>query len=106
MRDHSHCAGAAQHSHAHESSERRIGIAALLTGAFMLAEVAGGLISGSLAPLAGAGHMLTDFASLALAWYGFRLARRPADWKRSYGYDRFSILIAFANGLALFVIAA
>lgn len=72
----------------------------------MVAEVAGGLISGSLALLADAGHMLTDFASLALAWYGFRLAKRPADWKRTYGYDRFSILIAFANGLTLFAIAA
>src|SRR5690606_2254364 len=78
----------------------------LLTGAFMAAEVAGGLISGSLALLADAGHMLTDFASLALAWYGFRLARRPADWRRTYGYDRFSVLVAFANGLALFAIAA
>jgi cobalt-zinc-cadmium efflux system protein len=72
----------------------------------MIAELAGGAISGSLALLADAGHMLTDFASLALAWYGFRLARRPADWRRTYGYDRFSILIAFANGLALFGIAA
>jgi cobalt-zinc-cadmium efflux system protein len=72
----------------------------------MFAELAGGLISGSLALLADAGHMLTDFASLGLAWYGFRLARRPADWKRTYGYDRFSILIAFGNGLALFGIAA
>lgn len=80
-------------------------IAALLTGAFMLAEVAGGLVSGSLALLADAGHMLTDFASLALAWTGFRLARRPADWKRTYGFDRFSVLVAFVNGLALFVIA-
>jgi cobalt-zinc-cadmium efflux system protein len=94
------------HSHAHGASERRIGIAALLTGLFLLAEIAGALVSGSLALLADAGHMLTDFASLALAWYGFRLARRPADWKRSYGYDRFSILIAFANGMALFGIAA
>jgi cobalt-zinc-cadmium efflux system protein len=93
------------HSHTHGASERRIGIAALLTGLFLVAEVAGALISGSLALLADAGHMLTDFASLALAWYGFRLARRPADWKRTYGYDRFSILIAFANGLTLFGIA-
>ncbi len=72
----------------------------------MVAEIAGGLISGSLALLADAGHMLTDFASLALAWYGFRLARRPADWQRTYGYDRFTILAAFTNGLALFAIAA
>jgi cobalt-zinc-cadmium efflux system protein len=94
------------HDHARGASERRVGLAALLTGLFMFAELAGGLISGSLALLADAGHMLTDFASLGLAWYGFRLARRPADWKRTYGYDRFSILIAFGNGLALFGIAA
>ena len=49
--------------------------------------------------------MLTDFASLALAWLGFRLARRPADWRRTYGFDRFSVLVAFVNGVALFGIA-
>lgn len=101
---HAHHHGAG-HDHTHGASERSVGIAALLTGAFMLAEVAGGLVSGSLALLADAGHMLTDFASLALAWYGFRLARRPADWQRTFGYDRFSVLIAFANGLTLFAIA-
>jgi cobalt-zinc-cadmium efflux system protein len=102
------------HSHApdqaranrHDTNERRMGIAALLTGLFMGAEVAGGIISGSLALLADAGHMLTDFASLSLAWFGFRLARRSADWRRTYGFDRFQVLIAFVNGLALFVIAA
>src|SRR5690606_17794937 len=52
------------------------------------------------------GHMLTDFASLALAWLGFRLARRPADWRRTYGFDRFSVLVAFVNGIVLFGIAA
>jgi cobalt-zinc-cadmium efflux system protein len=87
-------------------SEWRLGVAALITGLFMFAEVAGGIVSGSLALIADAGHMLTDFASLSLAWFGFRLARRPADWKRTYGFDRFQILIAFVNGLALFVIAA
>jgi cobalt-zinc-cadmium efflux system protein len=50
--------------------------------------------------------MLTDFAALALAWFGFRLSRRPADWKRTYGFDRFQVLVAFANGLTLFAIAA
>lgn len=106
MHPHSHDPGHG-HNHAHGagSSERRIGLAALLTGLFMLAEVAGGLISGSLALLADAGHMMTDFAGLVLAWLGFRVARRPADWKRSYGYDRFGVLVAFANGLALFAIA-
>jgi cobalt-zinc-cadmium efflux system protein len=98
--------GTHRHSHARGASETRLGLAALLTGGFMFAEVVGGVISGSLALIADAGHMLTDFASLSLAWYGFHLSRRPADWKRTYGYDRFSILIAFANGLALFAIAA
>jgi len=100
MHDHSHPG----HSHI-PRNERRIGIAAILTGVFMLAEVAGGVISGSLALIADAGHMLTDFASLVLAWFAFRLARRPADWKRTYGFDRFAVLAAFINGLSLFVIA-
>lgn len=94
------------HAHAHGAGEQRLAVAAALTGGFMLAEVAGGVLSGSLALLADAGHMLTDLLSLSLAWYAFRLARRPADWPRSYGFDRFSILVAFANGLALFAIAA
>jgi cobalt-zinc-cadmium efflux system protein len=89
----------------HANNERRMALAALLTGGFMLAEVAGGIVAGSLALLADAGHMLTDFASLSLAWFAFRLARRPADWKRTFGFDRFQVLIAFTNGLALFVIA-
>ena len=83
-----------------------MGVAALLTGGFMLAEIVGGLFAGSLALLADAGHMLTDFASLSLAWLGFRLTRRPADWRRTYGFDRFAVLVAFVNGIALFAIAA
>ena len=103
---HGHHHGAGGHAHAHgQRNERAVGIAALLTGSFMLAEVAGGVVSGSLALLADAGHMLTDFASLVLAWFAFRLARRPADWRRTYGFDRFSVLAAFVNGLSLFVIA-
>jgi cobalt-zinc-cadmium efflux system protein len=103
---------ASEHAHSHAShdhglgSERRLGLVALLTGGFMVAEVAGGLISGSLALLADAGHMLTDFASLALAWGAARVARRPADWKRTYGFDRFSVLAAFVNGVALLAISA
>ncbi len=91
--------------HAHSNNERRIFWAAILTGSFMLAELFGGLISGSLALLADAGHMLTDFASLALAWFAFRLSRRPADWKRTFGFDRFQVLVAFINGVALVFVA-
>ena len=100
---HSHAHGFT--GHAHGANETRIAIAAVLTGAFMVAEVAGGLISGSLALIADAGHMLTDFAALGLGWFGFRLARKPGDSERTYGYDRFQVLVAFVNGLALFVIA-
>jgi cobalt-zinc-cadmium efflux system protein len=96
----------AAHSHSHHGSETRLAIAAALTGLFMVAEVVGGVISGSLALIADAGHMLTDFASLTMAWFAFRLARRPADWKRTYGFDRFQIIVAFANGLTLFFIAS
>jgi len=71
----------------------------------MIAEVIGGLVSGSLALLADAGHMMTDFAALAMAWGAFSIAKRPANWRLSYGYDRVSILVAFVNGLTLFAVA-
>jgi cobalt-zinc-cadmium efflux system protein len=115
MHPHSHAHGADHddehahshaHGHAHVANERSVALAAALTGVFMIAEIVGGLLSGSLALLADAGHMLTDFAALSLAWLGFRLARRPADWRRTYGFDRFSVLVAFVNGIALFAIAA
>lgn len=109
--DHSHTHGSHDHSHghahshAHGANERSVGLAALLTGAFMVVEVIGGVLAGSLTLIADAGHMLTDFAGLGMAWFAFRLTRRPADGKRTYGFDRFSVLVAFVNGLALFVIA-
>jgi cobalt-zinc-cadmium efflux system protein len=87
-----------------ESNERRTLIAAGLTGAFMLAELVGGLVTGSLALLADAAHMLTDFAALFLAWLAFRLSRRPADAVRTYGFDRLQILAAFANAVTLIVL--
>jgi len=103
--DHSHRHGSHDHSHAHGANEKSIAIAALLTGAFMVVEVIGGVLAGSLTLIADAGHMLTDFAGLGMAWFAFRLTRRPADGKRTYGFDRFSVLVAFVNGLALFLIA-
>lgn len=78
----------------------------LLTGGFMLAEVAGGILSGSLALLADAGHMLTDTAALALSWFAFRISRRPAEARHSYGHHRVQVLAAFINGSALIGVAA
>lgn len=93
----------AHHHHSHsKGNEGRLLKVLLLTGFFMIAEVAGGLISGSLALLADAGHMLTDTAALALAYGAFILSRKPADHKRTYGYARFQVLAAFVNGVVLF----
>ena len=83
------------------SNMRRVTIALVLTAVFMLVEVVGGIISGSLALLADAGHMLTDTMALALAAVAFRVSRRPADSRLTYGYQRFQILAAFVNGLSL-----
>ena len=93
----------AQHENT-KSNVKRVQIALLLTGAFMFVEVIGGVLSGSLALLADAGHMLTDTMALALAALAFRVSSRPADSKRSYGYQRFQILAAFVNGLTLLVV--
>ncbi|MBI1424206.1 MAG: cation diffusion facilitator family transporter [Gammaproteobacteria bacterium] len=78
--------------------------AMLLTLGFMVVEVFGGILSGSLALLADAGHMLTDTASLFIAWFAARQALRPADTLRSYGYHRMQILAAFINGIAFIAI--
>jgi cobalt-zinc-cadmium efflux system protein len=71
----------------------------------MVAEVIGGVLSNSLALLADAGHMLTDVAALGLSVFAMRLARRPPSARRTYGYARFEILAALANGAALLVIS-
>jgi cobalt-zinc-cadmium efflux system protein len=111
--DHSHHKGHG-HSHAHghghghnagQASGRGLGWAALLTGGFMVAEAIAGVISGSLALLADAGHMLADAASLGLAWLAVGLSRRPADQRRTYGSHRFQVLAAYSNGLTMFFIA-
>ncbi len=91
--------------HLDHGNERRVLWALVLTAGFMFAEVAGGLVSGSLALLADAGHMLTDAASLGLALYAFRVSRRQADPERTYGYLRAQVLAAFVNGLALLAIS-
>jgi cobalt-zinc-cadmium efflux system protein len=92
-------------SHAHHNSNmRRVTIALVLTGTFMVVEVVGGILSGSLALLADAGHMLTDTMALALAAVAFQVSKRPADTTLTYGYQRFQILAAFVNGLSLLFI--
>ena len=89
---------------ANESNLKRVLVALVLTGAFMFVEVIGGILSGSLALLADAGHMLTDTMALALAAAAFHVSKRPPGGNLTYGYQRFQILAAFVNGLSLLVI--
>lgn len=93
------------HHHFDPQNEKKLLWAAVITGLFMFSEVVGGIISGSLALLADAGHMLTDFASLLMAWFAFYMARKPASTTRTFGFERLQILAAFVNGVSLFFIA-
>ena len=106
---HSHGHGAghgAGGGHVHgPTDKRRVLLAALLTGGFMAAEAVGGWLTGSLALLADAGHMLTDSLALGLAWYAFHLGERLATGRLTYGFGRVKTLVAYTNGIAIFVIA-
>jgi cobalt-zinc-cadmium efflux system protein len=79
-------------------------LALALTCVVLLVELAGGLVSHSLALLSDAGHVLTDVFALGLAWFAVEQAKRPADKRRSYGYQRVSILAALVNAVTLIAI--
>ncbi|WP_240432540.1 cation diffusion facilitator family transporter [Rubrobacter indicoceani] len=94
------------HDHSHGSTGHRALWAVLaLTVAFMVVEVAGGLLTGSLALIADAGHMLSDSLALGAALFASWLAGRPATPNRSFGFKRAEILAALANGLTLVVVS-
>lgn len=95
----------AGHDHSKGSNERAMWIALFLTGGFMMAEVVGGLITGSLALISDAAHMLTDTVALVIALVAIRMARRAADARRTFGYARFEILAAAFNAAMLFMVA-
>jgi cobalt-zinc-cadmium efflux system protein len=84
---------------------RALGAVLALAVAFTIVEAVGGLLTGSLALLADAGHMLADDAALALALFAVWIARRPPTPERSFGYRRAEILAALANGVVLVAIA-
>lgn len=93
-------------SHAKTSNETRLKWALLLTAVYLVAEAVAGFLTNSLALLSDAAHMLTDVAALGISLFAMRIAARPSDARRSYGYHRFEILAAAINASALFVIAA
>jgi cobalt-zinc-cadmium efflux system protein len=97
----------AHHEHGSANAgERRLLIAFVLTLLTLIAEAVGGWLSGSLALLADAGHMLVDALALLLAWGGAYIARRPADARRSFGYARMEVLAGYTNALTQFALAA
>jgi cobalt-zinc-cadmium efflux system protein len=91
----------AEHREGRNRERNRLIIVTALTALILVAEVIGGLMSGSLALLSDAGHMLSDVAAQVLSLLALAIAARPADDKRTYGYYRIEILAALANGLAL-----
>lgn len=105
---HAHSHACEHHDHSPATGtvgrERKLLIAFLLTTGMMFAEVGGGWWSGSLALLADAGHMLVDAAALMLALLAARMAMRPADARRTYGYGRMEVLAGFVNALTQFVL--
>ena len=101
---HSH--GGGGHSHGGGSQNvRALATALAITATYTVAEVIGGLITGSLALLADAGHMLSDNFSLGLALFAFWLSAKPPTPERSFGYKRAEILAALANGVTLVAIS-
>ena len=97
------------HDHSHavvtEGNARKLTIALILTSTFLVIEVIAGLITQSLALLSDAAHMFTDAAALAIALAAIKIAKRPADNKRTFGYQRFEILAALFNASMLFFVA-
>lgn len=95
------------HSHAAQpgQSERPLWIALILTTAFLIAEIVGGILTNSLALISDAAHMFTDTAALAISLAAFRIGKRPADSERTFGYYRFEILAAAFNAMLLFLVA-
>jgi cobalt-zinc-cadmium efflux system protein len=91
--------------HHHHTGTRAMTIALLITLGLMLLEIFGSIITGSLALLADAGHMLTDVAALGLSLGAAWLSRRPATAQRTFGFHRAEILAALLNGLLLLVLS-
>ncbi len=108
---HSHEHGHGHHDHSHApavtgDNERKVLVAFVITFSFMIVEAVGGFVSGSLALIADAGHMLTDAVALALAYAAFRFGRRAADLRRTFGYLRLEVIAGFINAITLFLIVA
>jgi len=95
-----------RHPELRARARRNLLLALGLTAAVFLAEVAGGILSGSLALISDAGHMLADSMALGISLAALYLSARGADEEKTFGWYRVEILAALANGAALAVLAA
>ena len=102
---HSHGYGAHALEARREDSRRRMGVALAINLVLFAIEVVGGILAGSLAVLADAGHLLSDVASIVLALIAVRLAALPASGRRTFGYMRSEVLAALVNGLLLVAVS-
>ena len=102
---HFHAHGAHSHGGSQAADVRHLAVALSLIATFMVAEVVVALVSGSLALLADAGHMLTDAGALAGSIWAIRLAARPAKGSWTFGFQRAEILAAAINGATLLAVA-
>jgi cobalt-zinc-cadmium efflux system protein len=93
------------HDHGRDADRRALALALALTASYTVVEVVGGFLTGSLALLADAVHMLSDNVALALALAAVWLAGKPATAQRTFGYKRAEVLVALANGVALVALA-
>ena len=103
---HAHAHAGSAHGTSSASSARRLALSLAVTAGIMVAEAVGGILSGSLALVSDAGHMLTDVAALGLSLLAVRFAARPADGKRTFGFRRAEVLAAQANVAGLVVLTA
>lgn len=91
--------------HSNPAVERRFILSLALTALILVAEIVGGLWTGSLALLSDSAHVFLDLFALGISFLALRISARPADDAHTYGYHRFEVLAALANGLTLAVIS-
>jgi cobalt-zinc-cadmium efflux system protein len=94
-----------QHTHHHHGHERRFVLSLVLTGLILVAEIVGGLWTGSLALLSDAAHVFLDMLALGMSYVALRLATLPPDDRHTYGFHRMQVLAALANGATLLLVA-
>lgn len=98
------------HTHSHvgdlaEQTTKRLALSLSLTAAFVIVEIIAGIFGNSLALLTDAAHNFTDVVALGLSWYALRIAAKPANAGKTFGYHRVGILVALVNSTTLILIA-